>query len=82
MTKLIGSSCGPSKAAQAMGCIYRICQRFTCTSRQSNRSERIAHDRHPDHQFRIDRRASDRRVLRCKFAAKPRQIESSVDLPH
>src|SRR5437016_471800 len=34
------------------------------------------------HQFRIDRRAPHRRIVRCKFAAKPGQIESSIDLPH
>src|SRR5207253_10973750 len=31
---------------------------------------------------RIDRRAPHRRIVRCKFAAKPGQIESSIDLPH
>src|SRR6202042_175 len=37
---------------------------------------------HPDHQFRINRRPTHRRIMRCKFAAKPGQIESNVDLPH
>src|SRR5207244_10195937 len=37
---------------------------------------------HPDHQFWIDRRAAHRRIVRCKFAAKPGQIESRIDLPH
>ena len=31
---------------------------------------------------RIDRRATHGRIMGCKFAAEPRQIESSVDLPH
>ena len=54
------------------------------TTDQSLRADRkdIPHDQHPDHQFRIDRRATHRRIMRCKFAAKPGQIESSVDLPH
>src|SRR6185295_12849174 len=53
------------------------------TTDQSLRADRkdITHDQHPDHQFRIDRRATHRRIMGCKFAAKPRQIESSVDLP-
>jgi hypothetical protein len=42
----------------------------------------IPHDQHPDHQLRIDRWATHGRVMRCKFAAKPGKIESSVDLPH
>src|SRR4029453_15698828 len=37
---------------------------------------------HPDHQLRIDRRTTHRRIMRCKFAPKPGQIESSIDLPH
>src|SRR5271169_5821706 len=41
----------------------------------------IPHDQHPDHQLRIDRRATYGRVVRCKFAAKPEKLESSVDLP-
>jgi hypothetical protein len=41
----------------------------------------IPYDQHPDHQFRIDRRTPHGRIARCKFAAKPEQIESSVDLP-
>ena len=54
------------------------------TADQSLRADRkdIPHDQHPDHQFRIDRRATHGRIMRCKFAAKPGQIESSVDLPH
>src|SRR3954451_15563173 len=42
----------------------------------------ISHDKHPDHQFRIDRRATYGRIMRCKFAAEPGKIESSIDLPH
>ena len=42
----------------------------------------IPNDQHPDHQFRIDRWATHGRIMSCKFAAKPRQIESSIDLPH
>src|SRR2546423_1986857 len=42
----------------------------------------ISHDQHPDHQFRIDRRPTRGRIMRCKFAAQPRKIESSIDLPH
>src|SRR5712671_2101648 len=42
----------------------------------------ITYDQHPDHQFRIDRRATHGRIMGCKFAAEPGQIESSVDLPH
>src|SRR5438045_4232129 len=51
---------------------------------QSFRADRkdISHDQHPDHQFRIDRRPTHGRIMRGKFAAKPGQIESSIDLPH
>src|SRR5206468_7582242 len=54
------------------------------TADQPFRADRkvISHDQHPDHQFRINRRAPHRRIVRCKFAAKPGQIESSIDLPH
>ena len=54
------------------------------TADQPLRADRkdIPHDQHPDHQFRIDRRATHGRIMRCKFAAKPGQIESSIDLPH
>src|SRR3984893_8621048 len=54
------------------------------TADQSLRADRkdIPYDQHPDHQFRIDRRATHGRIMRCKFAAKPGKIESSVDLPH
>src|SRR6267142_3812470 len=54
------------------------------TTDQSFRADRkdIPDDQHPDHQFRIDRRTTHGRIMRCKFAAKPRQIESSVDLPN
>src|SRR4030095_13939289 len=51
---------------------------------QSLRTDRkdISHNQHPDHQLRIDRRTTHRRIMRCKFAPKPGQIESSIDLPH
>ncbi|KRR15042.1 hypothetical protein CQ13_37445 [Bradyrhizobium retamae] len=54
------------------------------TTDQPLRADRkdIPHDQHPDHQLRIDRRATHRRIMRCRFAAKPGQIESSVDLSH
>src|SRR2546421_13061480 len=42
----------------------------------------ISHDQHPDHQFRIDRRPTHGRIMRCKFAAEPGKIESSIDLAH
>src|SRR6266480_2859673 len=48
---------------------------------RTNRKD-ISHDQHPDHQLRIDRWTTHQRIMRCKFAAKPGQIESSVDLPH
>src|SRR2546421_4703222 len=40
----------------------------------------ISHDQHPDHQFRIDRRPTHGRIMRCKFAAEPGKIESSIDI--
>src|ERR1700731_926207 len=46
-----------------------------------DRRDRRAYQ-HPDHQLRIDRRATDGRIMRSKFTAKPGQIESSIDLPH
>src|SRR3954453_8804436 len=51
---------------------------------QTLRADRkdISHDQHPDHQFRIDRRPTHGRIMRCKFAAEPGKIESSIDLPH
>src|SRR6185295_15784534 len=54
------------------------------TADQPLRTDRkdIPHDQHPDHQLWIDRRAPHRRIMRCKFTAMPRQIESSVDLPN
>src|SRR5436190_4685548 len=42
----------------------------------------ISDDQHPDHQFRIDRRAAHGRIVGCELAAKPAQIERSIDLPH
>src|SRR3989440_7158370 len=44
--------------------------------------EDISHDQHPDHQFRINRRPTHGRIMRCKFAAEPGKIESSIDLPY
>jgi hypothetical protein len=54
------------------------------TADQPFRTDRkdISHDEHPDHQLRINRRATHGRIMRCKFAAKPGQIESGIDLPH
>ena len=54
------------------------------TADQPLRADRkdISYGQHPDHQFRIDRRAPHGRIMRCKFATKPRKIESNVDLPH
>src|SRR5712664_4417098 len=54
------------------------------TADQPLRADRkhISHDQHPDHQLWIDGRATHRRIMRCKFAAKPGQIESSIDLPY
>jgi hypothetical protein len=43
---------------------------------------RLPYDEDPDHQLRIDRRATHRRIMRCQFTAKPGQIESGGDLPH
>src|ERR1700722_112809 len=54
------------------------------TADQPLRTDRkdISHDQHPDHQFRIDRRSTNGRIMRSKFAANPGQIERSVDLAH
>src|SRR5881394_3202690 len=38
--------------------------------------EDISHHQHPDHQFRIDRRPTHGRIMRCKFAAEPGKIEA------
>src|SRR6267142_6355971 len=59
------------------------------TADQPLRADRkhISHDQHPDHQLLIDGRATHRRIMRCKFAAKARtdreQHRSSApdDLP-
>jgi len=40
----------------------------------------IPYDQHPDHRFRIDRRAARGGIVGCKFAAEPGQIESGIDL--
>src|SRR3954454_14914816 len=42
----------------------------------------ISHDEHPDHQYRIDRRPTDGRIMSCKFAAEPGKIKNSIDLAH
>src|SRR5580765_7467952 len=54
------------------------------TADQPLRTDRkdIPYDQHPDHQLRIDRRATHRGIMRCKFAAKPGKIESNIDLPY
>src|ERR1700685_3589405 len=54
------------------------------TTEQSLRTDRkdISNNQHPDHQFRIDRRAAHQRIMRCKLTAKPGQIESRIDPPH
>ncbi len=54
------------------------------TTDQPLRTDRkdISHHEHPDNQFRIDRRTTHERTMRCKFATKPRQIESGIDLAH
>src|SRR5512138_1456984 len=54
------------------------------TTDQPLRADRkdIPHDQHPDHQFRINRRATHGRITRRKFTAKPGKIESSIDLLH
>src|SRR5271154_5339029 len=54
------------------------------TADQPLRAERkdIPHDQHPDHKFRINRRATHGRIMRCKFTTKPGKIERSIDLPH
>src|SRR5882724_4957263 len=63
---------------------YLVAKNLHFTADQSFRADRkdISHDQHPDHQFRIDRRPTHGRIMRGKFAAKPGQIESSIDLPH
>jgi hypothetical protein len=54
------------------------------TTDQPLRTDRkdIRYDERPDRQLRIDRRATHRRIVRCKLVAKPGQIESSIDPPH
>src|SRR3982074_688406 len=44
------------------------------TTDQPLRTDRkdISHDKHPDHQLRINRRTTHGRIMRCKFAAKVR----------
>src|ERR1700733_11364229 len=50
------------------------------TTDQPFRADR--NHQHPDHQLRINRRATHGRIMRCKFTAKPGKIESGIDLPH
>src|ERR1700719_2092663 len=54
------------------------------TTDQPLRADRKAtpHHQHPDHQLRINRRATHGRIMRCKITAKPGKIESSIDLPY
>src|ERR1700730_7020348 len=42
----------------------------------------IAHDQHPDHQHRIDRRATRVRVVTRKLSVHPIEIESVVNLAY
>src|ERR1700740_554115 len=42
----------------------------------------VAHNVHPDHQHRIDRRATCMRVVGCKLLVHPIKIENAVDLPN
>ena len=85
--------CCPSRAGWRRGALFHgssssiDCSRQRpprATTDQPLRADRedIPYDQHPDHQLRIDRRAPHGRIMRSKFAAKPRQIERSVDLPH
>src|SRR6478752_3420141 len=74
--------CTPRRPVRTSGGKHRLHLHFTTD--QSFRADRkdITYDQHPDHQFRINRRATHGRIMGCKFAAEPGQIESSVDLPH
>src|SRR6201996_2434196 len=69
----------PELAEPAIGQVH-----LHFTADQPLRTDRkdISYHQHPDHQFRIDRRTAHGRIMRCKFIAKPGQIESGVDLPH
>src|SRR4029077_4025535 len=49
-------------------------------SLRSNRKH-VAHQQHPDHQHRINRRPTGVRVVRCKLPVYPIKIEDPVDLP-
>src|SRR3954470_17498100 len=44
--------------------------------------EHVADDEHPDHQYRVNRRATKRRVVGCKLSTHPGQIEHGGDLAH
>src|SRR5580692_5790212 len=50
-------------------------------SLRSNRKH-VAHQQHPDHQHRINRRPTGVRVVRCKLPVYPIKIEDPVDLPN
>jgi hypothetical protein len=47
------------------------------------RAERkhVAYNQHPDHQYRINRRPTCVRVIRCKLLVHPIKFENTVDLP-
>src|SRR3954470_17060028 len=42
----------------------------------------VADDEHPDHQYRVNRRATKRRVVARKLSTHPGQIEHGGDLAH
>src|SRR5919204_5034530 len=42
--------------------------------------KRVAHNQHPDHQHRVDRRPTCMRVIRRKLLVHPIKIENAVDL--
>src|SRR5271168_192306 len=44
--------------------------------------KRVAHNQHPDHQHRIDRRPTCVRIVRRKLPVHPIKIENAVDLSH
>src|SRR5580692_1121438 len=44
--------------------------------------EHIAHNQHPDHQHRINRRAARVRVVRRKLLMHPTKVQNIVDLAH
>ena len=42
-------------------------------------AEAVAHDQHPDHQFRINRRAADLTVERPQMRSQARQIDEAIN---